>query len=162
MLGPGQDRTVIRIVVRVVLPIQSGGDETGDLQYASTQASRTRRTECIKLTCTWQLISPAAYTLAFALQMIVLFCPVSTPVRDPAEPVMLAKPDWHALAVWQTLHPVPVQPSSHEQEVKFANGDPLASGRPEPWKMLPPHAGCEHVDPPKPGGHAHDVPLGVP
>ena len=37
MLGPGQDRTVIRIVVRVVLPIQSGGDETGDLQYASTQ-----------------------------------------------------------------------------------------------------------------------------
>ncbi len=113
------------------------------------------------LTCTWQLISPAAYTLALALQTSVLFCPVSAPVSDPAVPATLEKPAWHAFAVWQTLHPVPVQPSSHEHEVKFA-GEPLASDLPDPWKMFPPHAGCEHVGPPKPGGQAHDVPLGVP
>ena len=152
----------MRNVVSMMRLIQWDGDGTGDLQSRTTQVCREATTECNKLTCTWQLISPAAYTLAFALHMIVLFCPVSTPESDPAEPVMLAKPDWHAFAVWQTLHPVPVQPSSHEQEVKFANGDPLASSRSEPWKMLPPHAGCEHVDPPKPGGQAHDVPLGVP
>ena len=95
---------------------------------------------------------------------MVLFCPVLAPVNDPAVPATLAKPDWHAFTVWQTLQPVPVQPSSQEQpeDVKLAKGDPFAKERPEPWKMVPPQAGWEHVEPPKPGGQAQDVPLGVP
>lgn len=77
-------------------------------------------------------------------------------------PWTLASPDWHACALWQTLQPVPVQPSSHAQVVKLANGVPLASERLEPWKRVPPHAGCEHVAPPKPGGQAQVEPFTVP
>ena len=115
------------------------------------------------LTWTWQLISPAAYTLAAVLQVIVLFRLGSEPVNVPTVPSNAAEnPAWHALALWQTLHPVPVHPSSHEQDVKFANGDPLARERSAPSKIVPPHAGCEHDEPPKPGGQAQEVPLGVP
>lgn len=72
---------------------------------------------------------------------------------------------WHAFADWQTLQPTPVQPSSQEQAaaVRFAKLSWIgASDRLVPWKMLPPHAGCSQVGPPKPTGHAQDVPLATP
>jgi hypothetical protein len=67
---------------------------------------------------------------------------------------------WHTVEPWHTLHPVPVHPSwhAHAEEETFPNDvadAPETSGRCSAWKMLPPHAGAEHVAPPKPGGHAH-------
>ena len=70
---------------------------------------------------------------------------------------------WHAFAVWQTLHPVPVQPSSQVQPVTLGNEFEfelaLANERLVPWKMVPPQPGWAQVEPPKPGGQSHDEPL---
>ena len=79
-----------------------------------------------------------------------------------------AKATWQAFADWQTLQPTPVQPDSQEQpeEVKLAKElEAVGRGTRErvaPWKMLPPQPGCEHVEPPKPTGHAQEEPFTTP
>jgi hypothetical protein len=67
---------------------------------------------------------------------------------------------WHTVEDWHTLHPVPVHPEghAHAEPETFPNevaDAPETSGRWSAWNMSPPHAGAEHVAPPKPGGHAH-------
>lgn len=110
-------------------------------------------------TRTAQLISPAAQTRGEVLHVrVVLSCCGSV--------VMLVLPAtavnalWHTVEAWHTLHPVPVHPEghAHAEAETFPNEvavAPETSGRCSSWNMLPPHAGAEHVAPPKPGGHAH-------
>lgn len=98
---------------------------------------------------TLQLNWPDAHTLGELLHTTVLFCPSSRPVspdelvEDPD--VEDEYPDAHALAVWQTLQPVPVHPLWQEQPaaVRLANPFELigAKERSAPWKIFPPHAG---------------------
>lgn len=76
-----------------------------------------------------------------------------------------AKPFWQAAVVWQTLQPVPIHPLLQEQPaaVKFARYPEEATrGRCEPWNIVPPQPGCEHVAPPNPTGQRHDVPCNIP
>lgn len=94
------------------------------------------------LTFTAQLSCPAAYTLASALHTSVSFVPLERAEELELYPA-LEYADWHALAVLQTLHPVPDHPSSQLQPVMLGSKpeSQSANARPEPWKMLPPHAG---------------------
>ena len=53
------------------------------------------------------------------------------------------------------MQPVPVQPVEQEQPAAVKFGDPPDAGtkeRLEPSNMVPPQAGCEQFEPPKPGG----------
>lgn len=72
-------------------------------------------------------------------------------------------PVWHAFGVWQTLQPRPPQPFSHPHDEEDAGRFPPETVlRDEPWKIVPPHEGCEQSDPPNPGGQAQDEPLTMP
>ena len=73
---------------------------------------------------------------------------------------------WHALDVWQTLHPVPVHPSSQEQSdaVKLANAPDrwVVIDLCAPSNIVPPQAMSEHESPPNPTGQAQDEPFWTP
>jgi hypothetical protein len=109
---------------------------------------------------TEQLISPAAYTRGAVLHVSVLLrllCAGSMLLELPPAALNAL---WHTVESWHTLHPVPVHPAgyAHEEEETFPNDVEFApgiSGRWSAWKIFPPHAGAEHVGPPKPGGHMH-------
>ena len=72
-------------------------------------------------------------------------------------PPAMMKALWHIEGDLHTLQPIPVHPSERPQDdeetlpndVTFA---PETRVRCDPWNMLPPQAGAEHVAPPKPGG----------
>jgi hypothetical protein len=115
---------------------------------------------------TEQLISPAAQTRGSVLHVSVLLrlsCCELTVL-----PPLAVNALWQTVEDWHTLHPVPVHPAgqAHEDEERFPNevaDAPETSGRCAAWNMFPPHAGAEHVAPPKPGGHAQaDALMGEP
>lgn len=107
---------------------------------------------------TAQLISPAAHTRGLVLHVSVslrVFCCGSAVL-----PPLAVNALWQTVEDWHTLHPVPVHPvgHAHEDVETFPNDvadAPETSGRCPAWNMFPPHAGAEHVAPPKPGGHVH-------
>jgi hypothetical protein len=115
---------------------------------------------------TAQLISPAAKTRGKVLHVSVLLGPFWEALLE--SPPAALNAFWHTVEPWHTLHPVPVHPAGHAhvEEETFPNDDedaPETSGRWSAWKIFPPHAGAEHVAPPKPGGHVHaDELTGVP
>lgn len=73
---------------------------------------------------------------------------------------------WHTVGAWHTLHPIPDHPAGQVQVERLpydVSEAPETNGRCVAWKMLPPHAGAEQVEPPKPGGHAQaEVLIGTP
>ena len=109
-------------------------------------------------TMTAQLISPAAQTRGSLLHVSVLLR--ASPCELTVLPPTAVNALWQTVEDWHTLHPVPAHPAghAHEDEETFPNevADALeTSGRCVAWNMFPPHAGAEHVAPPKPGGHVH-------
>lgn len=118
---------------------------------------------------TLQLIWPAASTLGSLLHTSVSFCALllSDKLLSPLDtPPIFANDVWHAGELWQMLHPNPPQPDSQEQPelVKFAKDVvfPCTRSLLDPWKMSPPHGGCEQDGPPKPGGQLQVVPFWTP
>ncbi len=114
---------------------------------------------------TAQLISPAANTRGVVLHVRVLLRPLCSGIT----PLLVFPPAatnelWHTVGAWQTLQPVPVQPSGHAHaDAETLPNDvadaPETRERCVPWNMLPPQAGAEHVPPPNPGGHAQEEEL---
>ena len=109
---------------------------------------------------TAQLISPAAKTCGIVLHVRVSLrpgCPEVTLLL--LFPSAAIKALWHIEGDLHTLQPIPVHPSEHPQDdeetlpndVAFAP-ETITRVRCDPWDMLPPQAGAEHVAPPKPGG----------
>jgi hypothetical protein len=130
----------------------------GGILHIAASALKAREEGGLR-TRTAQLISPAAQTRGEVLHVrVVLSCcgSVVMLVFPPAAVNAL----WHTVEAWHTLHPVPVHPEghAHAEPETFPNEvavAPETSGRCSAWNMLPPHAGAEHVGPPKPGGQAH-------
>lgn len=117
------------------------------------------KSDCNVGLLTWQLSSPAAYTVGWVLQTMVSFTPdaAASPSLTLALPLTAVHAVWHADEVEHTLQPVPVHPLEQEQSEAVRLGKPPdvadARVRLEPSKMVPPQAGTEQFEPPNPGGH---------